>query len=160
MLSKVNNFIPYWIDTSTDWMKCCSSKIPLIHHNLIFWIAPFKFINERLIFVMNIIQVGYEGLVGVNKCVQINLRWRNVNITQQASQKFSPGSGHVLQQWSGSECCLRSHFSHVPDPPWLEHNMYQEIYHPVNRLRSFLLLGHSVTRSLGHSVTRSLFSTC
>ena len=28
-----------------------------------------------------------------------------------------------------------------------------QIYHPVNRLRSFLLLGHLVTRSLGHSVT-------
>ena len=30
---------------------------------------------------------------------------------------------------------------------------YIKIYHPVNRLRSFLSLGHSVTRSLGHSVT-------
>ena len=31
-----------------------------------------------------------------------------------------------------------------------------KIYHTVNRLRSFLSLGHSVTWSLGHSVTRSL----
>ena len=28
-----------------------------------------------------------------------------------------------------------------------------QIYHPVNRLRSFLLLAHSVTRSHSHSVT-------
>ena len=33
---------------------------------------------------------------------------------------------------------------------------WHQIYHTVNRLRSFLSLGHSVTRSLGHSVTRSL----
>ena len=32
-------------------------------------------------------------------------------------------------------------------------NIYIEIYHTVNRLRSFLSLGHLVTRSLGHSVT-------
>ena len=31
-----------------------------------------------------------------------------------------------------------------------------KIYHTVNRLRSFLSLGHLVTWSLGHLVTRSL----
>ena len=35
----------------------------------------------------------------------------------------------------------------------------KEIYHLVNRLRSFLSLGHSVTWSLDHSVTRSLSVT-
>ena len=36
------------------------------------------------------------------------------------------------------------------------HTLHKKIYHTVNRLRSFLSLGHSVTWSLGHSVTRSL----
>ena len=35
-------------------------------------------------------------------------------------------------------------------------NIYIEIYHTVNRLRSFLSLGHSVIWSLNHLVTQSL----
>ena len=38
---------------------------------------------------------------------------------------------------------------------WSRVKIHIKIYHPVNRLRSFLLLGHSVTRSFSHSVTRS-----
>ena len=37
-----------------------------------------------------------------------------------------------------------------------QEEMLFKIYHTVNRLRSSLSLGHSVTRSLSHSVTRSL----
>ena len=41
------------------------------------------------------------------------------------------------------------------EPVWI--NIFEkEIYHPANRLRSFLSLGHSVNRSIGHSVTQSL----
>ena len=35
-------------------------------------------------------------------------------------------------------------------------NSFVKIYNPVNRLRSFLLLGHSVTLSLCNSVSQSL----
>ena len=37
-----------------------------------------------------------------------------------------------------------------------KYQFHYEIYHTVNRLRCFLSLGHSVTRSLGHLVTWSL----
>ena len=39
---------------------------------------------------------------------------------------------------------------------FLFNSILHEIYHTVNRLQSFLSLGHLVTWSLGHWVTRSL----
>ena len=51
---------------------------------------------------------------------------------------------------------LTKHNNQLPLPFYnvkLRVKIHIKIYHPVNRLRSFLLLGHSVTRSLGHLVT-------
>ena len=48
------------------------------------------------------------------------------------------------------------HHHRPRDQPGNEGLQWFKIYHTVNRLRSFLSLGHWVTRSLGHLVTRSL----